>query len=331
MDDSNPLGTSEAARVIAGFWRRVLGIFVDGLILGAFGWVLGFFLFDIFMAMGPWGRLVGFLIALFYFGLMNSRLCRGQTFGKRVAKTKVVNQKGEPLELSKSLLRYLVLGVPFFLNRARIPQEILFSWVGTLVSVLIFGFGASIIYLILFNRRTRQSLHDLIAGSYVVKIDTPQVPLTATMWKGHYIVVALLLISSAALPNVLSAKFANSEFFKPLLSLQREIQKEPEVSSVSINEGQNVFSSPRTGTQKTTSLVINVILRKRVPDEDRMVYKVAQIVFHSFPRALQKDMVSVAVVWGYDIGISSFWRSHGYRYSPQEWEKRLRGSASKTI
>jgi hypothetical protein len=37
MDDSNPLEVSEAPRVIAGFWRRVFGVFIDSLILGACG------------------------------------------------------------------------------------------------------------------------------------------------------------------------------------------------------------------------------------------------------------------------------------------------------
>jgi uncharacterized RDD family membrane protein YckC len=314
---------NEESTPIAGFWRRVLGLLIDSIILGAVGWALGLVFLDFFMGLGPWGRVVGFFIALLYFGLMNSRVFSGQTFGKRVVKTKVINHKGEPLGLDKSILRYLVLGVPFFLNGAHIPQEILFSWVGTVVSVLIFGFGSSIIYLILFNRRTRQSLHDLMVGSYVVKADTPQSPLNTTTWKGHYAVVALLFLCSAALPSVLSAKFGNSEFFKPLLSLQREIQKEPEVSAVSINEGQNVFPSSNSGTQKTTSLVINVFLRKKFPDQDGIVNKVAQIAFDRLPRASQKNMVSVAVVWGYDIGISSFWRSQGYRNSPEEWKKRL--------
>jgi len=110
MDDSNPLGTSEAPRVIAGFWRRVFGVFIVG----------------------------------------------------------------EPLELVKSFLRYTILGVPFFLNNSHLPPQLLASWIGTLFSVLVFGFGGSIIYLIIFNRRTRQSLHDLIVGSYVVKSGVPK-------------------------------------------------------------------------------------------------------------------------------------------------------------
>jgi uncharacterized RDD family membrane protein YckC len=331
MDDSNPLGTSEAPRVIAGFWRRVFGVFIDSLILGACGLVLGFLFSEVFMQMGPWGRIVGFLIALLYFGFMNSRIFVGQTLGKRVAKTKVVNRNGEPLGLVKSFLRYTILGVPFFLNNSHLPPQLLACWIGTLFSVLVFGFGGSIIYLIIFNCRTRQSLHDLIVDSYVVKSDVPKSEVTMKMWKGHYLVVVIVLLASIILPSFLFAKFGNSDFFKPLLSLQQKIMEEPEVSYAGVIEGQSFFSSPSTGTKKTTNLAITAYLKARVPDQEMLANKIAEIAFQNHPRASQKDSVSVNLVYGYDIGIWSSWRSHGYRYSPQEWKKRLRRSASKTI
>ena len=101
---------------IAGFWRRFLGVFVDSLVLGVFGCLLGFFFFDAFVQIGAWGRLIGFCIALIYFGFLNSHLCGGQTIGKRVARTKVVRREGTGLTLSRSTIRYLILGAPFFLE-----------------------------------------------------------------------------------------------------------------------------------------------------------------------------------------------------------------------
>jgi uncharacterized RDD family membrane protein YckC len=329
MDDSNPLGTSETPpRVIAGFWTRVFGVFIDSLILGAGGLFLGFLFSEVFMQMGQWGRIVGFLIALLYFGFMNSRIFGGQTLGKRVAKTRVVNRNGEPLGLVKSFSRYAILGAPFFLNNSHLPPQLLASWIGTLFSVLVFGFGSSIIYLIIFNRRTRQSLHDLIAGSYVVKSGVLSQRVTIKMWKGHYLVVVVVLLASLVLPSFLFAKFGNSDFFKTLLSLQQKIMEEPEVSYAGVIEGQRFFSSPSTGTKKTTNLAITVFLKARVPDQEILANKTVEIAFQNHPRALQKDSVSVNLVYGYDIGIWWSWRSHGYRYSPQEWEKRLRRKAS---
>lgn len=114
--------------------------------------------------------------------------------------------------------------MPYFLNGAHVSQQWMMSWFGIVFSVLVFGFGASIIYLFLFNRRTRQSLHDLIAGSFVLKSDAPEGPVTVKIWRGHYVVVAILLMGAAVLPELV-APMAKNEFFKPLLALQQEIER----------------------------------------------------------------------------------------------------------
>jgi len=313
--------------VIAGVWRRFLGVFFDSLVLGAFGCVLGFFFVDVFVEIGAWGRLLGFCIAFVYFGFMNSRLFGGQTIGKRVARTKVVNRRGTPLTLIRSTTRYLILGVPFFLNGARLPQQVIMSWFGTLLAVLVFGFGASIIYLIIFNRRTRQSLHDLIVGSFVVKRDSPPVPVSATVWKGHYVVVAIVLIASAVLPQLLSP-LARNEFFRPLLALQQQIQKEPEVGYAGVFEGANMFKPYGGQAVRTSSLEVTVIPRKKLDDYNALANKVARVILQNHQRAREKDRISIIIVYGYDIGISSFWRKTPFSFSPSEWEKRLSANAN---
>jgi hypothetical protein len=171
----------------------------------------------------------------------------------------------------------------------------------------------------------------LIIGSYVVKSGAPKSAVTVKMWKGHYLVVVIVLLASIILPSFLFAKFGNGNFFKPLLSLQQKIMEEPEVSYAGVIQGQSFVSSPSTGTKKTTNLAITVFLKARVPDQEMLANKIAEIAFRNHPRASQKDSVSVNLVYGYDIGIWSSWLSHAYRYSPQEWDKRLRGSATKTI
>src|SRR5262245_42517816 len=113
---------SNAARPIAGFWRRLGAFFLDCLALGVLGGAIGFFLNDTFASLGPWGRLLGFLVALIYFGIFNSRISGGQTLGKRLLSVKVVAKDGTSLSVSKSFLRFLPLGVPWFLNNAQVPE-----------------------------------------------------------------------------------------------------------------------------------------------------------------------------------------------------------------
>jgi uncharacterized RDD family membrane protein YckC len=144
---SEPTPESRAAIAIAAFWGRILALLIDTIILGVVGIIFGFLFFDQLAGLGVWGRLVGFSIALLYFGLLNSRVGKGQTVGKRIMKIKVVGRDGQFISVARSFLRYSVLGLPYFLNGAMIPPSILMKPIGVIVYLLIFGFGGAIIYL----------------------------------------------------------------------------------------------------------------------------------------------------------------------------------------
>ena len=67
-----------------------------------------------------------------------------------------------------------------------------------LLGVIVFGVGGSTLYLMVFNRRTRQGLHDLAVGSYVIRAgDTGPVE-TKPMWKVHWAILGLLLLTLTA-------------------------------------------------------------------------------------------------------------------------------------
>src|SRR4051812_37143947 len=154
---------------IAGFWRRVGAAFIDYIIIAACGVVLGLLFSEQFMRMGGWGRLIGAAVAAVYFVPLNSRIGGGNTIGKRALGVRVVNANGRTISVSRSLVRFCVLALPFFLNGVAVPGQSVFSWWMILSGVAVFGLGPAILYLIAFNGPTRQSVHDLIVGSYVVR------------------------------------------------------------------------------------------------------------------------------------------------------------------
>jgi uncharacterized RDD family membrane protein YckC len=137
---------------VANFWRRIGALFIDGLILGLVGFLLGLVLESTFVKIGGMGRLIGVVIALVYFGLMNSKLCNGQTIGKKLLNLRVVDSSNQPIPLANSVLRYIVLAAPFSLNGAQFSTEALLSFVMYPLSLVIFGGLFSIIYLYIFNR-----------------------------------------------------------------------------------------------------------------------------------------------------------------------------------
>jgi uncharacterized RDD family membrane protein YckC len=61
---------------IAGAWRRLFAFLLDGLLLGVLGFSLGLVAHDDLVALGDWGRAVGFAIALTYFNALHTISCR---------------------------------------------------------------------------------------------------------------------------------------------------------------------------------------------------------------------------------------------------------------
>src|SRR5262249_47264486 len=112
----DPASAAVEPTPIAGFWRRLDAFAVDCLVLAVPAMFLGLALFDLAESLGGAGRLIGAIAALLYFGVMNSRLGGGQTFGKRLLGLRVVDRSGDLLSPARSIVRFLVFSAPYFLN-----------------------------------------------------------------------------------------------------------------------------------------------------------------------------------------------------------------------
>ncbi|MES2103159.1 MAG: RDD family protein [Pseudomonadota bacterium] len=316
---------------IAGFWKRLLALFVDSLLLGLVGLILGLFFADYFSSIGGWGRAVGFAIAWPYLGIMNSRMCGGQTIGKRLLKLRVVSIDGAKLSIDKSLLRAAVFCLPVFLNGAAFSAEILQSWFVYVLTIVVFGFGLSTVYLYIFNRKTRQSLHDLVVGSIVVKtVNSPESVSMVPPWRGHYVVTTLILVASAIGPYFV-LKLVDTEPFTGLLPLQKTLASEPGVTSANVGSGSTIFKSTNAAAQTREYLSANVITANKNADFDAMANHLAGIILAEYPASSGKDIISVAIAHGYDIGIASAWRSRNFAFSPSDWRKRIALQPSPTL
>ena len=305
---------------IAGFWRRLFAFCLDGLVLGLFGACIGLVAYDRLAALGDWGRAVGFAIALVYFGVMDSELSGGQTPGKRILAIKAVTANGAPLSVSASTLRATIFCVPYFLNGAFIDAGVITSW---LVIFLVFGVGVSIVYLLLFNRRTRQSLHDLAVGSYVVSNTTDdQVGGTRRIWPAHFGAVGLVLTATLALPYFVQ-RLEGSLPFAALSSVQQALQQDPDVRHATALVSVNKFFGKNQSATTTHMFISNIVLSRRVTDFDSLSNRLARIILDRDPSAEKENEIAISIRYGYDIGIASAWRSRVFAFSPDQWRKRL--------
>jgi len=215
--------------IVCGFWRRVGAFFIDSLLLGIIGYILGMFFSEQFAALGGWGKIIGFLIAALYFGWMDSNLSGGQTVGKMILKIKVIGKDGQLISPVKSFLRYLIIAVPFFLNGVQISDSAMNSFLTYFLSFCVLGLGLSIVYLLAFNRKTRQSLHDLSVGTYVIHAYAEKIEEFDKVWPLHYVITGIIIVLSFISP-VLTDNIAKNDFFTELQKPRSVIQLLPEVS-----------------------------------------------------------------------------------------------------
>jgi len=302
---------------ISGFWRRIGAFLIDSIVLGLIGLSMGFFLEEFFVEIGVWGRLIGFSIALVYFGVMNSDIANGQTLGKKALKLRVVNSDNKKISLVRSVGRYSILGIPFFLNGAQFSDETMFSSWLYILSFVIFGGLLSVVYLYIFNRVTRQSLHDLVCDTYVVNIRAEKQD-TEKVWRPHLVVV-VLLFSAAAIVPVFTSSLVQQEPFLELVKSRDALMDNPSVKYATVSSGRSTVSTVQTGTNVTTYLSAQVYLKKNDVSDADLARELAQSIFRESLEARKKDVIVIDLNYGYDIGITKKWYRYSYRFEPSEF------------
>lgn len=310
---------SNTQQGICGFWRRLAALVVDVLLLGTVGFLLGLLFSEQFIALGAWGRWLGFIIELAYFGLLNSRLGNGQTLGKRLLKIRVVDGESQLLSLPRAMVRAVILATPFALNGIDPGASASNLYLMVPLSVLLFGGLFSILYLYLFNRRTRQSLHDLAVGSFVVNADalesdTEREPI----WPWHLRLVGLILIVAAAVPFH-TQQLAQTPLFHNLLATQQLLQQEPGVARSVIGvTTTKTFSGAEAGHDARSVITAQVFVVENRLQDAALAKRLASRIATSMPDASEVEAIQIILVQGYDIGIFSSWMTKGYSFSPAQ-------------
>jgi uncharacterized RDD family membrane protein YckC len=306
---------------IAGFWRRLAALAVDSLALGAVGTCLGLLWYDRLAALGSRGRLLGGAIALGYFGFLNSRLAGGQTLGKRALKIRVVDALGREISLPRSTLRALVLLLPIALNGVYVPGSEASLLVAAALGVCIFGLGGALVYLYVFNRRTRQCPHDLAARTFVVDASGSG-EVRGRIWKPHLAVVGVWLVALAVGLGPLGALLGRSPIFEGLLELQQAAQSAVPDADVAVRRGTATVATLQ-GRSSASYVDVQVASRVRPESFEDLADSIAEAVLSAHPVARDADEVRISISYGYDIMISSMSTSQTFAHSPRDWAQRF--------
>ncbi len=303
---------------IAGFWRRVAAFLVDGVIIGCTGYLLGRVLFDLFVRIGPWGPCVGFLVALAYFVSQEGARGGGRSPGKRLLRIRVVDSQGRALDPARGAVRFAVLSLPYFLIGTALPLGVDTFARGFPLAALTLGGLAALAWLLAFNRRTRQSLHDLSVGAFVVRADagTRDAPEPARAWGGHLVIAGVLALlagtTSLLHPSVL-----------PLRTVHDRLAMQPELRSVNVFRSDARLYGVHSDSRADRALFIEATIAKPLADEVPLSTRLAGIALASWPDAKLQDRISVQLAHGFDIGIASHWDANELSLTPDQWADRV--------
>ena len=308
--------TASTGPELAAFWRRLLALVLDWLLLDIVGRVLGASFGGVFPRLGPWGRLVGFGVAMLYFVLLDGPPGGGRTLGKRALGIRVLNERGEPPGWRAASMRASFLALCFALN-----NNVVFGhWSNPRVMAIdVYNLAVQVtLYLTLFERRRRQGLHDIAAGTFVAREGKP--------WSApgernpvHAVVLLVLLVIGGA-----GAWLITGSILKPLLDVSQAVTDATRLDVIGVNQDTTYMKGGATRSVSVSVMVYEDPGETALRDGLR---RVANAVFSSGVPLDTFDRLSINILTGYNIGIAASTRSHSVVLPPAQWRAWLSGAS----
>lgn len=309
------------------FGSRIAALVIDILVLALIGTILGFTLQDFFIGLGAYGIFVGVTISVLYFTLQNYRYFKGQTIGKRAFDIQVTDKEGNLLSLQRSFARAVILCVPYFFVNAEFPGLHTGSVIYLLKSIVCLTLVFGVMQFYLFNKGTRQSLHDLLVGSYVVS--TERLPEPATLpavTKASYYVFGIVAMFLVVFTVVGISQIRSN--FPDLFAVQDRISNIDGVINAGVTKSISTVYGEEGSTTKSIKVQLWVEELPANLDELENVKQTRaaiKAIIELKPNFDEYDIISITLTRGFNIGISSWKSSFSCQKTPGEWRKVLQG------
>jgi hypothetical protein len=202
-----------------------------------------------------------------------------------------------------------------------LPSFVLRSPVAMALGWVVVALEVGLYYFYFFNRRTRQSIHDLICGTYVVKASAAGPVGAGPVAKHHYAfyagqVACLYAALSVGMPQLLPGKTAEN-----LFALQARLEKMEGSVGASVVDGR--WFGPR---QPRSFLMVRVFLKSRPPAPETVAEEAARLAFLTYSGAQDKAVISITVTHGFDIGIARRLERFMLWMPPEEWQAMFQAS-----
>jgi uncharacterized RDD family membrane protein YckC len=299
----------------AGFWRRIFAFLIDMLILGIPAGVLGWVLMPWVNKFGNASQLLGFLFVLPYFGIMNSRLSKGQTIGKALFNLSVRRSNGEYLTPLQSVLRtFTLFSYMFFIGMtALFPAA---PVVKNALTAVAYGLMVGLILLFLINKETRQTWHDLLFDTRVLDLRKKTKDKPAKMAKHSWIIaLAFALITIGG--QFLAANQSGSQVLDPTLTeISQQMAQQYDLSNITFaTRSMQVNSNGETKTSNTLMVRAYAIGKMNKDQIADLSSQISTEIQNQYPEISQYETIIVTVYSGFNLGFVSFSNTSGQTFT----------------
>jgi uncharacterized RDD family membrane protein YckC len=308
---------------ISRFWPRIWAFCIDGVILALAGLLLGFIFRDFVIRIGAYGPLFGLFITATYQTICNSKIMKGQTLGKNIMNLHVVDIHGNYINPGRSFLRSLILSAPYFIVNLHIPFLSEIAILDTLKILILSSLVIGVVVFYIFNTGTRQSLHDLLTGTYVVTairkeepVSLPIVPKSAFYVFGGCVAV-LSGLSIFGLVNLASSAMNDAGTYG--ITVSENIMR--------MNLAKSTITTYSTGGNSVTKTYEVKLWISNMPEEsledNKDVVEIVKTILNNEKDITSFDLISVELITEFNIGIASQTKSKSISKSPGAWKETL--------
>jgi hypothetical protein len=236
----------------------------------------------------------------------------------RLLGLRVVDEGGALISLARSIARYLVLAFPFFFCKALLDGLVSNLWLSAILMVPVIAGYASLAYLLVFNRGTRQLVHDLVVRTYVVRTTSPVPARAPAFWRGHLAVVGVLCLVSFGLA-CLGPLISRLSIFRETAAVRQAILDTGDAQAATVTGGTTVVAGiGGVGTTRVLSILVH--LHGAPTSSEAFAAQFAGIALRTDPVISSYSRIDVAISWGYDIGIASGVVTDQFQHTPDEWK-----------
>lgn len=302
-------------RWIAGFWRRSFAFAIDIIVLGCIGYAAGLLLEDFFVHHRLGGRLIGMAIGLCYFGLLDSHIGNGQSLGKKLLKVRLVDAGNATVAPKRALGRYALFALPNLLEPSVVFPASGFNYPWLALAFVIMLIATVDAYFYLFNRGTRQALHDLLFGTFVVNAGTEPEPRAVWGWHRFFAVGIWVVLCGVGLVGM---KFMNQPPFSDLVRIRDALMRDPLVSAATVAYNTTGTMQAGGGMERHSYYGATLTIDEDRTADERFARDKAKVLLGAYPEATREGIVAIELVYGYDIGISSSSRSQSYVFKAEQ-------------